>query len=226
MKTLLVIDTSSDICIVGILHKGLQLQKVQHGQKKHGQYILSLIDALLVECGINLGQVDGIVFGAGPGSFTGLRIAACLTQGLAVSQGLAVYAVSSLRAMAQAIYRQYGHTEVWVVKDARMNEVYHAPFKLDSGIMQPQQSEAVEPLSQLSFNENPYVFAGDGICNYATCIAKSDLNQLNYIEKASVESQDLITLALADNKPLAAHMALPSYIRNQVTHQKSNIKKN
>ena len=97
---LLAIDTSTERASVA-LAVGQEIQSREHlAQRQHAQFLLPVIDELLSEAGLTISQLDGIVFGRGPGSFTGLRIACSIVKGLAYAHDLAVYPVSSLLTIA------------------------------------------------------------------------------------------------------------------------------
>lgn len=94
-------------------------------EQRHSALILPMIRQVLEEAGLNLTQLDGIAFGAGPGSFTGLRIACGVAQGLALGAGLPVAGICTLEALAH----EAGGSNVIAALDARMNEIYHAAYK-------------------------------------------------------------------------------------------------
>jgi tRNA threonylcarbamoyladenosine biosynthesis protein TsaB len=97
---------------------------VEAGQR-HAEMILDSISALLAQAGLRLGDLDGIAYGEGPGSFTGLRIACGVVQGLALARGLKVLGVGSLLALAE----EGAADKAYACIDARMGEVYHAAYR-------------------------------------------------------------------------------------------------
>ncbi|MCP5774275.1 tRNA (adenosine(37)-N6)-threonylcarbamoyltransferase complex dimerization subunit type 1 TsaB, partial [Klebsiella pneumoniae] len=101
-----------------------------------------MIEQGLQDLGLAIADLTAIAFSRGPGSFSGVRINAAVTQALAWSNDVPVIPVSTLQALAQAAYRLHGLTEVSAVLDARMSEVYIASYQLDAqGIMQPVDDE-------------------------------------------------------------------------------------
>lgn len=101
--TLLAIDTSTEACSVALLHHGEKTHLDEVAERTHTKRILPMVDHILAQSGIRLNQVDALVFGRGPGSFTGVRVGAGIAQGLALGADLPVIAVSNLTAMAQAV---------------------------------------------------------------------------------------------------------------------------
>jgi tRNA threonylcarbamoyladenosine biosynthesis protein TsaB len=122
---LLVLDTSTEYCSAALWLDGrVRARRVLAGQR-HSSLLLPMVDELLHESAISLRQLDGIGYGAGPGSFTGLRIACAVTQGLAFGADLPVVGVSTLESIAA----QTGADKVLTVLDARMAEVYWAAYQ-------------------------------------------------------------------------------------------------
>jgi tRNA threonylcarbamoyladenosine biosynthesis protein TsaB len=98
---LLALDTASGLCSAALSVDGEVLLRETPTTREHAQLVLPMVQSLLAEAQWSMAQLDAIAFGRGPGSFTGLRVAAGLTQGLAFGAGLPVLPVSDLRALAQ-----------------------------------------------------------------------------------------------------------------------------
>jgi tRNA threonylcarbamoyladenosine biosynthesis protein TsaB len=128
MKTILALDTSSENCSVALSHHGQITQKVACAPRNHTRLILPMIQTLLAEHALNMSDVDALAFGCGPGSFTGIRIAAGIAQGLAFGLDKPVYAISNLQALALQSYLMHGHSRVLATIDARMGEIYWGLF--------------------------------------------------------------------------------------------------
>lgn len=129
MKNVLALDTSTEYCSVALLLEGETFQREALAGQRHSEMLLSMIQELLAAGGTSLRQLDGIAFGAGPGSFTGLRIACGVAQGLAFGADLPVAAICTLEALAEAT----GAERVVAALDARMGEVYHAAYEKREG---------------------------------------------------------------------------------------------
>ncbi|MDZ7683801.1 MAG: tRNA (adenosine(37)-N6)-threonylcarbamoyltransferase complex dimerization subunit type 1 TsaB [Gammaproteobacteria bacterium] len=111
--------------------------------RSHSQKILPTIESVLSEAGIGRRELDGIVYGQGPGSFTGVRITVGIVQGLAFGLDIPVVGVSTLACLAQQAYRETGATNIVVALAARAEEVYFGSYVVDSGMVRLQGVEAV-----------------------------------------------------------------------------------
>ncbi|OEY70984.1 tRNA (adenosine(37)-N6)-threonylcarbamoyltransferase complex dimerization subunit type 1 TsaB [Rheinheimera salexigens] len=223
---LLALDTSTEACSVALYINNERLILDEVCPQQHSKRILPMIQQLLSQAELSLQQLDGIVFGRGPGSFTGVRIGAGVCQGLGFGADLPVYGVSTLAAMAQAAYRLHGATQVVSAIDARMAEVYIAAYKLEisSNIMQAITVErAVKPdvLTELGLQGN-VAAVGTG---WQTYYDQLQLKQAAtyYTDILYPSAQDMLTLALpafAAGDFIAAELAEPIYVRDEVTWQK------
>lgn len=231
--TLLALDTATEACSVALLRGGEKTHLAQFAQREHTKHILPMVDEILAQAGIMLHQVDALVFGRGPGSFTGVRIGAGIAQGLAFGAELPVIPVSNLAAMAQAAYVQYQAENVLTAIDARMNEVYFAQWQaqkvrsdfgefLDWQPIIAEQvcspSKAIEQVAQ-QYHEDA-VLAGTGWAAYP------ELNEANLGKATEITLPSaLYMLDLALPKWFAGETISPLeiepiYLRNEVTWKK------
>jgi tRNA threonylcarbamoyladenosine biosynthesis protein TsaB len=144
---LLGLDTATECCSAALLAAGRLLTRETELARGHAERILPMIDELLGEAGIGLRDLQAIAFGRGPGSFTGVRLAASIAQGLAFGSGLGVVAVSDLSAVAQRVFDEdNGVTRALVCNDARMQEVYWGCFERGrDGLAVARSPERVGP---------------------------------------------------------------------------------
>ena len=135
----LALDTSTEYCSVALFADGaITSHEVLAGQQ-HSEFILPMVRQALAEGELSLAQLDGIAFGAGPGSFTGLRIACGVAQGLAFGACLPVAGICTLEALAQ----EAGGGSIIAALDARMSQIYHAAYEKGSNGWQPVTEPAL-----------------------------------------------------------------------------------
>ena len=221
MQTVLAIETSTELASAAILRDGQIIIRETTGVQTHSQSILPMVQSLLAETGIGLADCDGLAFGVGPGSFTGVRTACGIVQGLAFGADLAVLPMVTLQAMAQACHDLNGSDAVLAILDARMGEVYWAQYRFDGVLWQ----EVVAPT--LSAPEQVLPVAGDalllqacgnGLLAYAPTFAATSYAAagLPAIMPHARQIAVLGGVALAQGRGLSAVEAQPLYLRNKV----------
>ncbi len=207
---LLALETANEQCSVSIVDEAQALFfQLDTRAKAQTQTILPMIEQGFAQTGIQTSDLTAIAFSRGPGSFSGVRINAAVTQALAWSNDIPVIPVSTLQALAQNAYREAGLTEVTAVLDARMSEVYIASFKLDeNNIMQAVDDEQLLSYEKAQ-NAVKYQLIGSGA-------GLVNEEQIQY-KGLSATAEDIATIAreLAKHgKWLDAELALPVYLRD------------
>jgi tRNA threonylcarbamoyladenosine biosynthesis protein TsaB len=127
---ILALETSTEYCSVALWLDGAVSERCVRVGQKHSEVLIAMLDALLKDAGLGVKQVDGIAFGKGPGSFTGVRIACGVAQGLALGADIPVLGVCTLQALAEAS----GQDKVIAVLDARVSELYLAAYERRHGV--------------------------------------------------------------------------------------------
>lgn len=223
MPIILAIETSSELASCALLRGESVLSRVSSGVRTHSQSVLPMIQELLAEAGIALRDCDAIAFGSGPGSFTGVRTACGVAQGLAFGAGLPVVPVVTLDAMALACHQQHGAQEVLAVLDARMGEVYWAQYRFGAAagpqtLLAPVLSAPAEVQPQ-----GAPLACGNGLSAYADIYAASPLAGLMAQGHAEImphaeQIARLAALAFAAGQTVVAADAQPLYLRNKIAY--------
>ncbi|KXJ52135.1 tRNA (adenosine(37)-N6)-threonylcarbamoyltransferase complex dimerization subunit type 1 TsaB [Cognaticolwellia aestuarii] len=221
----LAIDASTEACSVAIKYLDQQFSEYELCPQSHSLRLLPMVDSVLKQANCTLTELDGIIFGQGPGSFTGVRIGIGVTQGLAFSAQLNARGVSTLQAMAQQAYDEKGQDKVIAAIDARMSEVYTCYFEVNQqGIMQAMTEEAVlnpELVAQYySHLSLPAYGVGTGWEAYSV------LSELKSNEAAPdilfPSAVAMLTIGQVDfsEHSVAAEHAQPKYVRDTVSWKK------
>lgn len=218
---LLAIETSTDIASVA-LAMGSEIQCLeQAGTRQHAQHLLPMIQTLLNDTQVSCAALDGIVFGSGPGSFTGLRIACSIAKAFAYAYDLPLYGLSSMAAIAyqaRALIDASTQVSVLAMLDARMQEVYWAYYPPDIAI--PDGTIQVSPPQAIQIeDQHAWVLAGWGLDAYQGYWSGYAQGKLIAHYAMYPKADTLIHLTRAGMSiATTAEAALPLYVRNQITH--------
>jgi len=219
---LLAVDTSSDACSCALWIDEDCREIFEMAPQRHGERLLPMMDRLLADAGLSVGQLDALAFGRGPGSFTGVRIAAGAVQGIAFAADLPVAPVSSLRAMAQGVYRVLAKGAVLAAFDARMGEVYWGAYRADgTPLVAPLGREAVcAPDAVAVPPVGTWFGAGRGWGAYRDTLTAAAGDRLAGVDPERYpHAWDVATLgaaAAAQGALVGAEQALPVYLRDKV----------
>ena len=222
---LLALDTSTEACSAALLIDDEIRSRYRVEARAHSRLILDFCAQLLAEAELELSRLDALAFGRGPGAFTGLRIAAAVTQGLALAGELGVAPVSSLAAIAQGMYQAHATPRVLSAIDARMGEVYWGQFRADAqGFMRAEIDERVCAPDQVPLpGPGEFAAAGTGWQSHGEAlhqrlgIRPTPLEPQRYVHAEHIAR--LGAHELAQGRLLPAEQALPVYLRNQVAQK-------
>jgi tRNA threonylcarbamoyladenosine biosynthesis protein TsaB len=148
---ILAIETSGPHCSVALLCNGELISDHRLAPRRHGELLLPMMEDMLAGAGVALPELDALAFGRGPGSFTGVRIAAAVAQGAAFGAGIPLLGISTLAALAHAAWRHHGRATLLAAVDARMGELYWGVFRVTGpGQVLALQAEAVSAPEQVA----------------------------------------------------------------------------
>lgn len=213
---LLAIDTATAACSAALLVDGEITERSTTTEREHARLILPMIDELLAGSRCSAAQLDAVAFGCGPGSFTGVRIATGVAQGIGCATGVALVPVSDLAALAQQAVRRHDAQRTLACLDARMGELYWGLFERDAeGLVRLVGNERLTPPSAV---EGAGAFAaGPGWAAYPELGPR--LSPPAVDAAMLPQARDLLGLArreLAHGRGVAAGHALPTYLRDEV----------
>lgn len=219
---ILTIDTATEACSVALQFNQALFTRYEVCPQQHSQKILPMVDAVMKEAGASLTELDGLAFGRGPGSFTGVRIATGIIQGLALGSQLPVAGVSTLAAMAQQVINSGDVSDVAVAIDARMGEVYFAHYQNQQGIatlMGEEQVTSPETAAE-QIDISSMAVAGTGWQAYPVL---SELLNGQSVSVSYPYARFMLPLAeqtLSAGQGMAVDAITPEYLRNTVTWKK------
>ena len=220
---LLALDTATEACSAALLSGDAVYERHDIAPRRHAELILPMVDGVLTEAGLGLNDLDAIAFGRGPGAFTGVRIAAGVTQGLALGAGLPVIPISSLAALAQPALGKAA--VVLPAIDARMGEVYWAAYESDQdGLATALAGEQVASPDAVQVPSTGKIFGvGSGWGTYRERLERILEGQIGGIDPDRFPlAKDMLPLAVREyssGRYVSAEQALPVYLRDNVVKQ-------
>lgn len=217
MSTILAIETSSECASVALLHDGLLKSRDITGVTMHSQTVLPMVQMLLAEEDVALADCDAIAYGAGPGSFTGVRTACGIAQGLGFGARLPLLPLVTLLGLAQACREQCGADDVLAIIDARMGEVYWAQYRHDGSRWQTVTEPTLSTAAKVHAVGKP-VACGNGLKAYAEDF-RMHAFYLETWQELMPHAAQLAVLgaeALQRGEQVPAIQAEPLYLRNKV----------
>jgi tRNA threonylcarbamoyladenosine biosynthesis protein TsaB len=210
---LLAIDTATEKISMALYKEGEFFVADASSSAQHAERILLLVEQLLKKADLALEALSGIVFGKGPGSFTGVRIATSVAKGLAYALHLPLYPVSSLWAIAEEVH-QVQDLPVLAVLDARMQQWYWSYITKEPVLGE----DLVSFPKDICLPSARCVLAGVGFAPLALALPQALQSNIKISQEIYPNAVSMIRLVLAGRiAPVSAEVALPSYVRNQIT---------
>lgn len=242
---LLALDASSSACSVALLRqedasdtghlapenltpehpKTECLARFEMTPRAHTRRLLPMVDEVLAEAQVTPAQLDAVAFGRGPGSFTGLRIAAGAAQGLAFGLDRPLLGISTLEALALQAHRRYHLRHVVTAIDARMGEIYAATWHCLKDTITVMSAEAVlaPEAMRLPSGETDWVGVGSGFTLWERFTTDVQLSMPQHLCDLEPRAEEMAWLAARDfaaGLGQAAHLIQPVYLRNDVAWKK------
>lgn len=231
MTSILALDTSSEACSAALWSEGEIIEEFEVIPRRQAAMILPMIEKVLHAGGVSTKALDAVAFGRGPGSFTGLRIAAGVTQGIAFGAGIPVVPVSTLAALALQAFQRSGHHHVIASLDAKIGEVYWGCFHVDGDEVQSLHDERLSLPERVVFvhpesSEQSWYGAGTGWRLYTGELARLRETLTGCDENLLPRAGDVARLAVnlyRRGEVVAADDAAPVYLRDKVAERANGL---
>ena len=221
---ILAIETATEACSAALVQDDDVIERYVVAPREHNRLILPMIEEVLAEAGAVRTQIDAVAFGRGPGSFTGLRIAAGVTQGIAYGLDCPVLPVSTLAALAFQSFEEAAGEGVYACLDARMGEIYGALFRRgqegvpdligDEAVLAPERVEAAGITVRLG--------VGSGWVTYGEVLSERLKTVVEVLEDRFPRAAYIGRLGARDfaaGRCVSAGEAIPVYLRDQVARK-------
>ncbi len=214
---LIALETSTEYCSLAVSRGAQVLERNFHAGQKNSELALPALDALLQQAQLGMRDIEGIAYGAGPGSFTGLRIACGIAQGLALARNLPLVGIGTLLALAE----DCGADKAIACLDARMGEVYHAVYCRNDGHWMEMHAPALyDPEAVPDVDGEGWTACGSGFRVHGTVLARRYAGKLTRIvADAKPSAAAVLRLAREEfsaGRGIDAADAVPLYVRDKV----------
>ena len=218
--TILALDTATEQCSVALLCADRLIERCEPVGQRHSERALPMIESVLAEGAVRLADVDLFAFGAGPGSFTGLRIACGVVQGLAYGCGRPVAGIGNLRALAASAFAERPHRRsVLIAIDARMHEAYCAAYRNDDEVseLRAPALEVPAELPGIARESAVELVAGDDlVVGGAGWDTQPAIERMTAVRATAGAIARLARIDLALGRAVTAAEAMPVYVRDNV----------
>lgn len=223
---LLAVETATEACSAALSMNGVITERYTVAGNTHSQLILPMIDSLMKEAGLQPADLDGLAFGRGPGSFTGVRIATGIVHGIACGLDLQLVPVSTLQAVAQDYFDQHDASLAYVAMDARMGEIFWGVYQRNrQGVAELMGNEAVTPAAQVVFPDCSGVGIGTAWQVYTEVLlnrldGRVQAYQADCLPRARAVAR-LGVLGFSNGLAIPVELAMPVYLRDKVAQTES-----
>ena len=218
---ILALETSADACSVAVYSERVLVERHEVAPRRHTELIFALIDEALEEARIDRKAIDLVAFGRGPGSFTGVRIAASVAQGIAFAHDLPVAPVSTLFALAAGAARLFDAAKVVTVTDARRKEIYTAAYELNEDLSSTRVVDAERVIAPEDFRlpaTADWVAVGNGWKEYENRFAPAMIppRRPDLPHPRARDVARIAAIMYESGQSVAPRDALPVYLRKGV----------
>jgi tRNA threonylcarbamoyladenosine biosynthesis protein TsaB len=203
------LETSTDWCSAALWLDGEIVALEERAGNRHAERLLPMLDALCVRAGVDAAALQAVAFGAGPGSFTGLRIACGVAQGLAMARDLPVLGIPTLHALAE----ESGARQVAACLDARMGEVYYSALRKSAQGWEEIIPVHCVPPARIERPQGDWTGCGNGFSVYGNMGFETILPE---VHPSAVAVARLAAPRLAAGEGIDAALAAPLYVRDKV----------
>jgi tRNA threonylcarbamoyladenosine biosynthesis protein TsaB len=237
---LLAVETSTNACSAALYIDGVVNERFELTPQEHTRLILPMIDSLMSDAGLRPQQLDALAFGCGPGSFTGVRIATGVIQGIALGADLPVVPVSTLAAIAQDFFDRNDDKEVseelkaessafsvaFTAMDARMGEIFWGVYRRDDqGFAKLIGMESVTPATEVEFPDLFGTGVGSGWGVYRHELMLRLAGRVSHCETGNLPRAGAIARlgarGFGQGLAVAVELAMPVYLRDKVAKKES-----
>lgn len=219
---ILAIDTSTEACSAALYIDGELIERYLVAPRKHIELLKPMVDEVMKAAEVDVSELTGLAFGAGPGSFAGLRVACAFVQGMGAGLEIPVVPVSTLKAMAQQVLETHADRTVLVMLDAKMKEVYWGVYRLEDKevvTVLPEQVTKIDEIPNFTgiVGLANIIGAGDGwnvTPNWVEAL-KPEFIEKNVYPRAG----EIALLSIDDfenGMALDADQVSPIYLRNNI----------
>jgi tRNA threonylcarbamoyladenosine biosynthesis protein TsaB len=214
---ILAVDTATEVCSVALLCGALHVARSESVGQRHSERVLPMVDEVLRESQLVLRDVDFLAFGAGPGSFTGLRIACGIVQGLAWGAGRQVIPVGNLQALAARVFADAPEAAtVLCAIDARMQEAYCAVYRRGEEVAELVAPSLARPAQLEALARDVDAVAGDALTVFADAWSAGPRLRFPVLRANASDIARLASTPAGLAMAVDAAAAMPLYVRDQV----------